>query len=271
MGITHIIRGEDLIAATPRQLLIREALGETGTPVFAHLPLLIDDKRRPLSKRWGDVAVGAYRKQGFLAAAMVNYLALLGWSYDDHTNIFSLQELIDRFSLERVARNPAAFDVNKLEWLNQHYIKNMEPAGLAKEMQVFCLEAGVAAEGDIGRATLTKVAPLVSERIKRLTEAPPMVAFLFGPVTLDDKAVKAVAGNEDYLAEAAGRLESLQTWTASEIEESLRALAEERELKPRKAFQPIRAAVTGTLVSPPLFESMELLGPDQTLERMRST
>jgi glutamyl-tRNA synthetase len=270
MGITHIVRGEDLIAATPRQLLIREALGVTEVPVFAHLPLLVDDKGRPLSKRWGDVAVSAYRAQGFLPAAMVNYLALLGWSYDDHTNIFSLVELVERFTLERVARNPAAFDVTKLEWLNQHYIKEMDPAALAREIQGFCVAAGLDASGPESVEVLERVAPLLSERIKRLTEAPPMVAFLFGPVTPDDKAAKAVSGNESYLTEAAERLEELGSWEAAGIEGTLRALAEQRELKPRKAFQPIRAAVTGTLVSPPLFESMEILGRDQTLARLRS-
>jgi glutamyl-tRNA synthetase len=270
MNITHVIRGEDLIASTPRQLLIREALGVLSVPVFGHLPLLVDDSGRPLSKRWGDVAVRAYRDQGFTPEAMVNYLALLGWSYDDRTNVFSIDELIERFSLERVGRNPAAFDVNKLEWLNQHYIKQMSPSELARHMQPFCIRAGLDAGGPEGHAVLERVAPLLSERLKRLAEAPSMVGFLFGPVRLDDKAADAVEGHGGYLSAAADALEALEEWRAEAIEGALRALAEERGLKPRKAFQPIRAAVTGTLVSPPLFESLEILGRDETLARLRS-
>ncbi|MBA3430773.1 MAG: glutamate--tRNA ligase, partial [Actinobacteria bacterium] len=134
MNITHVIRGEDLIAATPRQMLVREAMGVEEMPVFAHLPLLVSPDGKPLSKRWGDVAVRAYREGGFLPEAMVNYLALLGWSYDDKTNIFSVDELVERFSLGRVARNPAAFDISKLEWLNGHYIRALTPAELAERL-----------------------------------------------------------------------------------------------------------------------------------------
>jgi glutamyl-tRNA synthetase len=270
MGITHVIRGNDLVASTPRQLLIREALGVTETPVFAHLPLLVAPDGKPLSKRWGDVAVSAYREQGFLPEAMLNYLALLGWSFDDRTNIFSVDELIERFTLERVGRNPAAFDVDKLEWLNGHYIRSQSPTELAELLVPVCVAEGIPADSAEGRATLEAVTPLLVERMKRLTEAPPMVRFLFTDVTPDDKASKVLADQSDYLAEVAARLETLEKWTTASIEETLRALAAERELKPKKAFQPIRAAVTGTLVSPPLFESLELLGPDRTLERLRS-
>lgn len=267
MGITHIIRGEDLISATPRQLLIREALAVADVPAFAHLPLLVDERGRPLSKRWGDVAVSAYREQGFLPEAMVNYLALLGWSYDDRTNIFSMDQLVEYFSLERVGRNPAAFDVVKLEWLNQHYIKQMTAAELAAALEKACIDAGIDV-GDAGRAVLEKVAPLLTERLKRVTEGPPMVRFLFEEVPPDAKASKAIAGNADYLAAVVDALRAISTWTASDIESALRALAEQRELKPKQAFQPIRAAVTGTLVSPPLFESLEILGRDKTLARI---
>ena len=266
MNITHIIRGEDLIPATPRQILMRQAMGATDVPVFAHLPLLVDERGRPLSKRWGDVAVRSYREHGFLAQAMVNYLALLGWSYDDRTNIFSLEELVERFSLERVGRNPAAFDQNKLEWLNLHYIKQTEPRDLARELVPFCAAAGF----DADAALLEAVAPLLVERLRRLDEAPPMVRFLFEEVAPDDKARKAVEGQEDYLAAVVDALQGLSEWTAHAIEECLRELASERALKPKKAFQPIRAAVTGTLVSPPLFESLEILGRSRTLARIEA-
>jgi glutamyl-tRNA synthetase len=270
MNVTHIIRGEDLIAATPRQLLLREAMAIGDVPTFAHLPLLVDEKGKPLSKRWGDVAVSAYRAQGYLPEAMVNYLALLGWSYDDKTNVFSIDELVEKFSLERVGKNPAAFDVAKLEWLNMHYIKQMSPAELAERLVPFCVAAGMQADTDTGRAHLQAVAPLISERMKRLDEAPGMVRFLFGRSAPDEKAAKVLDGQGDYLAAAADALEALEKWTASDIEGALRALAEQRELKPKQAFQPIRAAVTGTLVSPPLFESLEILGRDETLARLSS-
>jgi glutamyl-tRNA synthetase len=270
MAITHIVRGEDLIAATPRQLLIREALGITDVPVFAHLPLLVDGSGRPLSKRWGDVAVRAYRDRGFLPEAMVNYLALLGWSYDDRTNIFSRAELIDAFSLERVARNPAAFDVAKLEWLNLHYIKHTSPDDLAKALVPFCESAGLALDGESGRRKLRAVAPLLVERLKHLDEAPPMIRFLFDDVEPDDKAAKAVAGKGPYLEEVRAALGALDQWSSDAIEETLRGLAQKHGLKPKQAFQPVRAAVTGTLVSPPLFESLEILGREATLERLAS-
>ena len=270
MEITHIIRGNDLMASTPRQLLIREALGFTEAPVFAHLPMIVTEDGKPLSKRWGDVSVRSYRESGFLADALVNYLALLGWSLDDKTNIISRDELVKNFSLERVGKNPAAFDVDKLEWVNGHYIRTSDPKDLIEAMVDVCVRHGIpAADGDEGRRILGEVAPLLTERMKRLTETPPMVRFLFEDVTPDEKAAATIEGQGDYLAMVAGTLEGVEPWTAAAIEAALRALAEARELKPKKAFQPIRAAVTGTLVSPPLFESLEILGKERTLERVR--
>jgi glutamyl-tRNA synthetase len=270
MGITHVIRGEDLIASTPRQLLVREAMAVADVPVWAHLPLLVDEKGRPLSKRWGDVAVSAYRERGYLPQAMVNYLALLGWSYDDRTNIFSIDELIEKFSLQRVGRNPAAFDVAKLEWLNGHYIRETPPDELAELLVGPCVRAGLPADTPEGRKLLTRVAPLLSERLKRLDEVPSMVRFLFERVEPDERAAKALDGEADYLSAAADALKELEEWSTSAIEECLRSLAEQRGLKPKQAFQPIRAAVTGTLVSPPLFESLEILGREETLARLRA-
>lgn len=268
MNVTHVIRGDDLIASTPRQLLLREAMGVADVPVFAHLPLLVDERGRPLSKRWGDVAVGAYREKGYLAEAMVNYLALLGWSYDDRTNIFSRDELVEYFSLERVGRNPATFDVAKLEWLNLHYIKQLSPDQLVERLVPVCVAHGVPADSEEGRARLAAAAPLIAERLRRLDEAPGMVAFLFERREPDDKARKALEGQQDYLAAAHAHLAALEKWTSAAIEDALRGLADERALKPKQAFQPIRAAVTGTLVSPPLFESLEILGRDETLARL---
>lgn len=269
MEISHVVRGNDLMASTPRQLLIREAMGIKDAPVFAHLPLIVDEKGKPLSKRWGEVSVGAYREQGFLPEAMLNYLALLGWSLDDHTNIFSIEEAVKAFELGRVNKNPAAFDVAKLEWVNGHYIRSKSPDEIAEDLILFCVAEGLPADTDEGRALVAEVAPLLTERMKRLTEAPPMIRFLFGKPEPDEKAAKALEGQGEYLAAVAGALEAIEKWTTEEIEAALRALAEQRELKPKKAFQPIRAAVTGTLISPPLFESLEILGRDETLERLR--
>jgi glutamyl-tRNA synthetase len=269
MNITHIIRGEDLLPATPRQLLLREAMAVYDVPVFAHLPLLVAADGRPLSKRHGDVSVRSYRERGFLSEAMVNYLALLGWSYDDRTNVFSVEELVERFTLERVGRNPAAFDVAKLEWLNGHYIRQSSTTQLAAALVPFCLAAGLDAESPAGEKLLREVVPLLRDRLKRLDEAPPMIRFLFTDVTPDEKAAKVLAGQDDYLDDVAHALENLDEWTAAAIEDRLRTVAEQRGLKPRQAFQPIRAAVTGTLVSPPLFESLEMLGRDATLARIR--
>lgn len=270
MGITHIIRGNDLMASTPRQLLIREALGVSEHPVFAHLPLIVTPEGKPLSKRWGDVSVAAYREQGFLADALVNYLALLGWSLDDRTNVIPREMFVENFSLERVGKNPAAFDVDKLEWLNGHYIRESSPQDLIEQMVAACTTAGIEGAGTPeGREVLGKVAPLLTERMKRLTETAPMVAFLFtDEVVPDEKAAKALDGQGEYLAEVGARLGELAEWTTEGIEAVLRSLAEERELKPKKAFQPVRAAITGTLVSPPLFESLEILGRERTLQRL---
>ena len=212
----------------------------------------------------------AYREQGFLPEALVNYLALLGWSYDDRTNIFSRDQLVEYFTLERVGRNPAAFDVDKLEWLNGHYIRELSPADLADRLVDVCRAEGLSVNADGGREVLMAVAPLLVERMKRLTEAPSMIRFLFEDVTPDEKAAKVLADQGDYLREVVQVLEGLEKWTTAALEEALRALAERRELKFKKAFQPIRAAITGTLVSPPLFESMEILGRDKSLERLKS-
>ncbi|MEA2460156.1 MAG: nondiscriminating glutamyl-tRNA synthetase, partial [Actinomycetota bacterium] len=268
MKISHIIRGNDLVASTPRQLLLREAMGLGEVPVFAHLPLLVTESGKPLSKRWGDVSVGSYRDRGFLPEAMVNYLALLGWSFDDKTNVFSVDDLIEKFSLERVGKNPAAFDVSKLEWLNLHYIKQLSPADLAEALVPFCLRDGLEVDSPEGREKLQEVAPLIVERLRRLDEAPPMVRFLFGRQDPDEKASKVLMGQGEYLEAASAALAPLDPWITPAIEACLRALAEERGLKPKQAFQPIRAAVTGTLVSPPLFESLEILGRDETIARL---
>ncbi len=237
--------------------------------MFAHLPLLVDDKDGRC-RSGGVTWPCAYRDQGFLPEAMVNYLALLGWSLDDKTNIFSRTELVEHFSLARVGKNPAAFDVAKLEWLNGHYIRSSGAHDVATALAPFCREEGLPVDSPAGFAVLEEVTPLLTERMKRLSEAPSMIRFLFEEPRPDDKAAAALAGQESYLAEVADRLQAVEKWTTAAIEETMRALAAERDLKPKKAFQPVRAAVTGTLVSPPLFESLEILGRERTLARLRA-
>jgi glutamyl-tRNA synthetase len=268
MGVTHVIRGEDLFPSTPRHVHVFRALGRPAPPVFAHLPLIVGADRRKLSKRRDKVSVQQFRDEGYLAEAMVNYLALLGWSLDDHTELFTLADLERVFSLERVSRNPAAFDSKKLDALNGHYLRQLPPEEFAARAWPFVeAEAFPAADP----ATLARAAPLVQERVNHLTEVPGMVGFLFGDEVELDQAAAAKVLTEDgraFLVEAAARLDKVEPWTAAAIEETLRGLQAERGLKPKTAFQPVRLAITGRLVSPPLFESMELLGKPRGLARL---
>jgi glutamyl-tRNA synthetase len=268
MDISHVIRGEDLFPSTPLHVHVFRALGRPDPPVFAHLPLIVGPDRRKLSKRRDRVAVQAFRDDGYLPEAMVNYLALLGWSLDDHTELFTLADLERLFSLERVSRNPAAFDTKKLDALNGHYLRRLEPDDFARRALPFVQAAGFP---DADVELLARAAPLVAERVTRLTEVPDMVGFLLtDPVELDQAAAAKVLTDEarGFLVDAAKRLERVEPWTAAAIEETLRGLQQERELKPKTAFQPVRLAITGRLVSPPLFESMELLGKARSLARL---
>ena len=265
MELTHVIRGEDLFSSTPRQILLLEALGADRIPGYAHLPLIVGPDRAPLSKRHGSVAVERFREEGFLPEAMVNYLALLGWSYDDHTTFFSREELVERFDLARVSHNPAAFDREKLEWMNGHYLRELPDERVGELLGERLRGDGIEPDADL----LPRAVPLVKERIKLLSEAPGMLRFLFEDVVADEKAAKMLGGQGEYLGAVADRLDALEDWSVEAIEEALRALKEERELGSKKAFQPVRAAVTGSLVSPPLFESIELLGKDSVVERLR--
>jgi glutamyl-tRNA synthetase len=268
MGITHVIRGEDLLDATPKQVHVFRALGQPDPPHFAHLPLIVGADRRKLSKRRDQVAVQAFQAQGYLPEAMVNYLALLGWSLDDHTELFTLAELERVFSLERVSRNPAAFDTKKLDALNGTHMRRLAPDDFADRALPFVHAAGFA---DADRELLERAAPLVVERVNRLDEVPGMVGFLLTDELEYDPAEVARVLTEEgrgFLVDAAKRLEGVEPWTAAAIEATLRGLQQERELKAKTAFQPVRLAVTGRLVSPPLFESMELLGKARSLARL---
>jgi nondiscriminating glutamyl-tRNA synthetase len=265
MEMTHVIRGEDLHSSTPRQILLLEALGAERIPAYAHLPLIVGPDRQPLSKRHGSVAVEWFRDRGYLPEALVNYLALLGWSYDDHTELFSRDDLVKHFDLRRVSRNPAMFDQEKLDWMNGHYVREADPDRLASLLVDRLTEMGV----EVDVAVVREATPLVQERSRTLDEAATMLRFLFQDLEPNEKARKLLDGQEEYLAQVAGRLEALEEWRVDDIRETLESMAQERGLSKTKAFQPVRAAVTFSNVSPPLFESLAVLGRERSLDRLR--
>ncbi len=255
-GITHVIRGEDHVSNTPSQINILRALG-AGLPVYAHVPNILGDDGRKLSKRRQAVALDDFREQGYYAPALMNFLALLGWSYDDHTTVMARHELVERFSLERVGPSPATLDTQKLDWLNGVYLRNLQPDEYALQLCHWLDERGIDWPRDLVHAT----APLVQEKIERFDQYPDYVRFFFEPVSPD--------GADPAVCEAArAKLAGVEPWAAASIETALRALADELGEKPRVAFQPIRLAVTGSKVSPGLFESLELLGREETLGRL---
>jgi glutamyl-tRNA synthetase len=257
--ITHVIRGQDHVSNTPKQLRILEAIGAV-IPVYAHVPLLNGPDGRKLSKRHGAITVEDFRDQGYLPEALVNYLALLGWSYDDHTEIMSRDELVERFTLDRVGTSAATFDYKKLEWLNGMYLRALAPDEYADRLVAFLREQGYEWDEELIR----KAAPLVQEKIATLGEFPAFAGFLFARVEPDPEAV----GDGPMLPAAVERLAEVEPFEAEQIEAALRELAAKNGLKPREAFQPIRLALTGSSVSPGLFESLELLGKDESLARL---
>jgi len=258
-GITHVLRGDDHISNTPKQIQILEALG-APLPEYGHLANIHGSDGKKLSKRHGATSVEEFRAQGYIPEALVNFLALLGWSYDDKTTVMSRDEIVERFSLDRVGASPAVFDFQKLEWLNGVYLRELSADEYADRLVAYLRDQGHDWDEDLVR----KAAPLVQEKIATLGEFPGFAGFLFSaveadPALLDGPVLEAC---EQSLADT-------EPFTAEAIEASLRALAERLELKPREAFQPIRVAVTGSKVSPGLFESIELLGREETLERIR--
>ena len=275
MGITHVIRGDDHLSNTPRQILIYEALG-AEVPVFAHLSMIWGPDGKKLSKRHGATGVEEYREQGYLPEALDNYLALLGWSLDGETTKFSMETMCAHFSLEHVSKNPAIFDFEKLDWLNGEYVREFDGEEFLAHMAPELIDAGLCTQEDIDarRDWFLKVRPLVFERIKHFNEIPAMVAYLFSgdAVELDEKSVAKVLQKQGAKAALEGAREMLADeelgWTCEEIETALRELLEKLDAKPRKVFQPIRVAVCGNMVSPPLFESIELLDRADVLARI---
>jgi glutamyl-tRNA synthetase len=259
-GITHVIRGEDHISNTPKQLNLIRAIG-AEVPVYAHVSHVLGADGRALSKRHGSVTVDDFRAQGYYPPALVNFLALLGWSYDDKTTVMAVDELVERFSLDRVVPSPAVFDYAKLDWLNGVYLRELPPEEYADVLVAYLRERGYEWDEQLIR----RAAPLVQEKIATLGEFPAYAGFLFARVEPEGDV------DGQVLPAAAETLAEVEPFEAEEIEAALRGLAERLGLRPREAFQPIRLAVTGSKVSPGLFESLELLGRDESLARLEGS
>jgi glutamyl-tRNA synthetase len=259
-GITHVLRGEDHIPNTPKQIRILEALG-APIPQYGHLAHIKGHDGSQLSKRHGSVSVDDFRGAGYLPEALVNFLALLGWSYDDKTEIMSVPQLIERFTLERVGASPSIFDYQKLEHINGVHLRALPAEEYADRLVEYLREQGY----DWDEEVVRRSAPLVQEKISTFGAYPAFARFLFEEVEPDPALLDG-----DVLSGAAEVLGDVEPFTAERIEEALRAYAERLGLSPRKAFQPIRVAVTGSKVSPGLFESLELLGKERSLARIRS-
>jgi glutamyl-tRNA synthetase len=261
-GITHVIRGDDHISNTPKQLNIIRAVG-AGVPVYAHVPMIFGMDGKKLSKRHGATGLDEFRSAGYLPETLMNFLALLGWAPDGETTLMNREELIERFQLERVSPSPAQFDYQKLDWMNGVYIRELSEEDFAHRLVLWLGENGYDWDAEL----VARTAPLVQEKIAKLSDYPGFAGFFFGEVEPDTAELD---GGGPMLAAAEEALASLEPFDAEAIEATLRARADELGLKPRQAFQPIRVALTGSRISPGLFESIELLGRDTTLKRLQA-
>jgi glutamyl-tRNA synthetase len=277
MKITHVVRGEDLLSSTPRQIAVYRAMGVTEDqfPVFAHLPFVMGQDNSKLSKRHGAVTIGQFRADGYLPEAMCNYLAMLGWSLGDgEREEFDLAEMAREFTLERVNRSPARFDPKKLDSINGAWIRRLDLDDLAGRLVPFLQRGGLVADPPTADQLrlVTGGAPLVQQRMVRLAEVVDMLGFLFiDEITIEPDAAAALDENAAAVLEASIKaLEQLDGFATADIEAALRAaLIDGLGLKPKHAFGALRIALTGRRVSPPLFESMELLGRERSLARLR--
>lgn len=269
LGITHVVRGEDLVNVTPKVILLREALGESAPLKFAHLPLIINEQRKKLSKRRDDVALEAYRERGILPTAMVNYLALLGWGPKDDVEVRPISEIIEMFDIADVNPSAAMFDVKKLEAINGEYIRALSPEEFGKSIAPWLEEEDWA--GNVDDEVLRQVAPLVQERTRVLAEAPKQLDFFFWDnQEMDSDAWQKVMLKDSArsILEAARSVLADVEWNVEALHEAVRKIAESHELKLGKAQAPIRVAITGRTVGPPLFESMYFLGREVVVERL---
>lgn len=276
MKVTHILRGEDLLSSTPRQIRVYQAMGVAPEdyPIFAHLPFVMGQDNTKLSKRNGEVSIAWYRDAGFLPEAICNYLALLGWSPGDDRENVTMQELTELFTVERVNSSPARFDMKKLEAINGDKIRALTIDDFLLRALPFVTNAGIISGTDSEKAVIKSVLPIIQERIAKLSEVPQMVKFLFGEsVEIEGESKEKISDevSKDVLRRSLAALEPLKIWNHGSIDAALRAvLIEEMGLKPRIAFGAVRIAVTGSHISPPLFESMELLGKERAITRIKN-
>ena len=274
MKVTHVLRGEDLLSSTPRQIRVYQAMGvkTEDYPVFAHLPFVMGQDNAKLSKRNGEVSIAWYREQGYLPEAICNYLALLGWSPGDDRENITMKELCELFTVEKVHSSPARFDMKKLEAINGDKIRALTIDEFLKWSLPFLTKAGIITGTDSEIALVKSALPIIQERIVKLDEVPQMLKFLFvKEFAVEAESVSKITDSvsKDILKRSLKELEPLSSWTHENIEAALRAsLIEEMGLKPRIAFTAVRIATTGSTISPPLFESMELLGKDASLARI---
>ena len=282
MGITHVLRGEDLLSSTPRQIPLHRALVELGVsdavPEFGHLPFVMGEGNKKLSKRDPQAHLNMYRDEGFLPEGLLNYLALLGWAIAPDRDVFTIDEMVEAFDIKDVNPNPARFDPKKADAINAAHMRLLSIEEMTHRVLPFLKAAGVVGDPvhDSDAQLLELAMPLVAERINKLTEAPDMLGFLFvdeGEFTRDPADVEKLlddAGRQVVQA-SHDALQDLPQWSTAAIQEALQAaLVDGLGLKPRHAFGPVRVAITGRRVSPPLFESMELLGRDRSLGRLQS-
>jgi glutamyl-tRNA synthetase len=282
MRITHVLRAEDLLPSTPRQIALYEALQRIGvatfTPEFGHLPLVRGEGNKKLSKRDPETNLFLYRDRGFLPEGLLNYLALLGWAIAEDRDVFSMAEMVAAFDIAKVSSNPARFDLKKAEAINAEHLRALPVAEFVSRVIPYLVSAGTfPAEPSAEQlATLEAIAPLIQERLVVLSEAPGMVNFLFVSddefMVEPESAAKALGEDSKSVLDASiEALSELGEWSTAAIEHALKAaLVDGLGLKPRKAFAPVRVAVTGRTVSPPLYESMELLGRERSLARLRA-
>jgi glutamyl-tRNA synthetase len=278
MGITDVLRGEDLLPSTPRQLALYAALTDigvaSGTPRFGHLPYVTGEGNKKLSKRDPQSNLDVYRERGFLPEGLANYLALLGWSIAEDRDIFSMKEMVEAFDVTRVSANPARFDLKKAEAINATHLRALPVEEFVQRVVPFLVRAGLVADPptEEQQRVLEAIAPLAQERMIVLSDAVGLLGFLFvDDVEIDDAAAAKHLRPEDaeILDAAATALRELPEWSTPAIEEALKqALVEGLGRKPRQAFGPVRVAISGRTVSPPLYESMELLGRERTLARL---
>jgi glutamyl-tRNA synthetase len=259
-GVTHVVRGEDHLSNTPRQVMILRALGHEP-PVYAHLPLLHGPDGKKLSKRHGAASVQELRDAGYVPEAVRNYLALLGWGYDDKQTFFSTDELQKLFSLDRVSKSAAVFDEQKLRWMNGTYLRELPPAELTARLEAFT-----------GREGLADAVELCREKIQTLVDFWPLAGFFFDGPGDDPKAREKFLTGDGLvsLGDARDALAGVEPFDTPSIEAALREVVERTGVKPKMVFQPIRVAISGTTISPGIFESLELLGRDESLKRIDS-